>query len=269
MRRSWRIFYFTVVLETRHFFKDHGMRYVLPICTMISILLNGGTTTLAAPSDQDSIRNDGLKFCVSFYRDGYYNRTVECINDILPKLQDSDDSLQALKYLALSYGMINRIEQAEACFRQALNKNPNLTIDTLEFPPNIALIYKHVKLEKKIEQIDTTSKANKQHKTAAPQPTRSLALPTVMLTGAILSAASAGFLYFKGFEARQEYSTPDKDQSFYDKNWNTFIYAMGGGVTSTVLCGACTWLFFAFLDDGSRHTLITPQPNGISLSITF
>jgi len=216
--------------------------------------------------ENDSVSNDALKFCVSYYRDGYYNRTIECINDVLPKLTNTNDSLQAFKYLALSYGMINRIEQAESCFRQALEKDPNLEIDTLEFPPNIALIYNHVKLEKRIEQIDTT-KLKAPVLKATPKK-RSYGLATAMLSGAILSAGGAGFLFFRGLEARRDYSA-ERDQQKIDNAWNSFIYSIGGGGVCTLACGIFSWVFFSISGSDSGATLIIPQTDGITLLFEF
>lgn len=241
-------------------------RRVLSHPVPIIFLLCTFTFPLAA-LENDSISNDGLKFCISYYRDGYYNRTIECINDILPKLTNANDSLQAFKYLALSYGMINRIEQAESCFRQAIETDPNMEIDTLEFPPNIALIYKHVKLEKKVERISTAKIDTPIVAAASTQ--KSSGLPTVMLTGAILSASGAGFLFFKGLEARQDYSLPDKDQNYYNKTWNTFIYAMGGGVISTGLCSIFTWMFFSLYGGDADAAAVVPKTDGIAFSFSF
>ena len=219
-----------------------------------------------AAIESDSVSNDGLKFCVSYYRDGYYNRVIECINDILPNLTNANDSLHAFKYLALSYGMVNRIEQAESCFRQAIEKDPTMEIDTLEFPPNIALIYKHVKLEKKVEQLSAP-------KAVAPAPKatpvkKNYGPPTVMLTGAIFSAGGAGFLFFKGLEARQDYSSA-REQDKINNAWNSFIYSMAGGGVCTLACGIFTWVFFSLYGGGSGTALVIPQTDGIALSFGF
>jgi hypothetical protein len=197
--------------------------------------------------ENDSVSNDALKFCVSYYRDGYYNRTIECINDVLPNLTNTNDSLQAFKYLALSYGM-------------------NMEIDTLEFPPNIALIYNHVKLEKKIERIDTT-KLKAPVLKATPQK-RSYGLATATLSGAILSAGGAGFLFFRGLEARRDY-TVERDQQKIDNAWNSFIYSMGGGGVCTLACGIFAWVFFSISGSDSGTALIIPQTDGITLSFGF
>jgi tetratricopeptide (TPR) repeat protein len=219
--------------------------------------------------DIDSISNDGLKFCISYYRDGYYNRTIECINHILPNLTHGHDSLQAYKYLALSYGMTNQIDKAESCFRQAIERNPKMEIDTLEFPPNIALIYNHVRLEKKVERLNAT-KANPPPVPVqiAPPVKKSTGLPTIMLTGAILSAAGAGFLFFKGLESRHDYNL-EHEQAKIDKAWNSFIYSVTGGGICTLACGVFTWMFFT-LDGGDSGTaMVAPQLGGIVLSLGF
>jgi tetratricopeptide (TPR) repeat protein len=231
----------------------------------IAFLLLATVLPLSA-LENDSVVNDALKFCISYYRDGYYNRTAECINDALPNITNTNDSLQAFKYLALSYGMINRIDQAESCFRKALEINPGLDIDTLEFPPNIALIYNHVKLEKRIEQIDTMKL--KAPAVKAPPPQRSYGLPTTMLTGAILSAGGAGYLFFNGLKARHDYSV-ERDQTKIDKKWNSFIYSMGGGGVCALACGFFTWMFFSLNSGDSGTAFVVPQTDGIALSFGF
>jgi tetratricopeptide (TPR) repeat protein len=221
---------------------------------------------IARANENDSTSNDGLKFCISYYRDGYYNRTVECINDLLPNVTNAHDSLLAFKFLALSYGMINRIEQAESCFRQALEKDPNMEIDTLEFPPNIALIYNHVKLEKKIEQIDSM-KLKAPAVTAVPREP-GYGLPTAMLTGAIVSAGGAGFLFFRGLKARHDYNL-ERDQEKIDQAWNSFIYSMSGGGVCVLACGIFTWAFISLNSNDSGSAVVVPQTYGIALSFRF
>jgi hypothetical protein len=174
--------------------------------------------------------------------------------------------LLAFKFLALSYGMINRIKEAESSFRQALEKDPNLEIDTLEFPPNIALIYNHVKLEKKFKQIDTMKLKQPVVKSVPRE--KNYGLPTALLSGAILSAAGTGFLFFKSLEARHDYSL-ERDQSKIDKAWNSFIYSMSGGGVCALACGIFTWAFFS-LDNGDEGTaVVVPQTDGIALSFRF
>jgi tetratricopeptide (TPR) repeat protein len=216
--------------------------------------------------DPDSVTNDGLKFCISYYRDGYYNRAVECVNDVLPLLSSRLDSLLSYKYLALSYGMINRIEKAQECFRLALEKDPAMEIDTLAFPPNIALIYNQVKLEQRLEQIDTTSQ--KEKPPVIIREKRNMTLSAIALSCAVLSAGGAGFLFYKGYSARQEYSTIENNQALLDETWNTFIYSTIGGACCTVLCSISTFLFFNEAGGGS-HAHLSTDNGGVALSFMF
>ena len=92
------------------------------------------------------VSNDKLTYCISEYRDGYYSRTIECIDNVLPDLTTNQDSVESFKMLALSYGMINQIEKAKMYFSMVLEKDSVAEIDTLAFPPNIAIIFNQVKL---------------------------------------------------------------------------------------------------------------------------
>ncbi|MBN1129761.1 MAG: hypothetical protein JXA71_12280 [Chitinispirillaceae bacterium] len=241
----------------------------------IQLLCLGSALVAAAPSvsharNVDSVTSDGLKFCISYYRDGYYNRTIECINDVLPGLTVGNDSMCAYKYLALSYGMINRIEQAEECFRLALEKDSTMEIDTLEFPPNIALIYKHVKLERKVQQFDS----------AAPKPAASTTtlqvkkdrtVPALFVTGAVFCAGAGSVAFYNGYRARKEYSSlrpPKNPQSEMDRVWSEFLLSIAGGSVATLVSGICLYFAFSY-DPAPQPVALSADNGGIALSIAF
>ncbi|NLE00675.1 MAG: hypothetical protein GX640_12460, partial [Fibrobacter sp.] len=70
----------------------------------------------AFADELDSISSDGLKTCISDYRNGFYSQVVDCINGVLPDLTSFNDSLKAYKVLALSFGMLNQVEMAKENF---------------------------------------------------------------------------------------------------------------------------------------------------------
>ncbi|MBN1128706.1 MAG: hypothetical protein JXA71_06950 [Chitinispirillaceae bacterium] len=240
------------------------MRRLISSLSLLALLSGPALSSMA--SDPDSVTHDGMKFCISYYRDGYYNRVIECIKDVQASLSTRQDSILSYKYLAISYGMINQIEKAQECFSLALEKDPSMEIDTLAFPPNIALIYKQVKLERKLAQIDTT--AGKET-AVVPREKRNTTFPALMLASAVLSAGGAGFLYYKGYSSRQEYSSIEsKDQSRLNRTWDTFLYSTAGGVACTLLCGVATY-FFINADNGASLARLSAENGGVALTFSF
>lgn len=230
----------------------------------ITFLLITGALLIGSHADElDSISDPSLKNCISNYRYGYYSRAVECINATMQDLTTFRDSLESYKMLALSYGMLNQIDKAKEYFNIALDKDPAMEIDTLAFPPNIALIYNQVKLEKKITraQLDTVSQAPVIHK-------RNIALPTILLSSVILSTGGAVYLGYNGYLAHKDYSKLRGDQKKMDKKWDEFTYSAAGGAACAVVSGVATWLFFRVIKRNDAVSL-SGWENGVSLVYDF
>jgi hypothetical protein len=230
------------------------------------ILLIAGFFIIDTYADEfDSISSENLKSCASYYRDGYYNRVVDCINAALPMLFNSNDSLQAYKMLALSYGMINQIDKAKECFNIAFEKDSLMSIDTLAFPPNIALIFNQVKLEKKVSRIELIPPVPP--KTAVVYKNKRVAAPILLVSTAVLSAGGAGYLFYKGYLAHNEYST-SRSQSVLDRSWKQYTYSMAEGAACTVVAGVTTWLFFKV---NKKRTTVSfaGWENGVSMTYDF
>jgi hypothetical protein len=213
----------------------------------------------------NSIPSESLKLCISDYRDGYYGRTVECIDQVLPSLTTFRDSVESYKMLALSYGMINQIENAKKYFGIALQKDSTMDIDTLAFPPNIALIYNQVKLEKKMSRIDVTSSPQPVliHKKEKNGPATALLLSSV-----VLSTGGAVYLYYNGYLARDKYSSLGNDQKMLDKTWKEYTYSIAGGVGCTVISGVTTWLFFRVINRNAALS-VSGNENGVAVVYKF
>jgi tetratricopeptide (TPR) repeat protein len=231
---------------------------VLLVVSALQISSNAG--------ELESISSDGLKFCILDYRNGYYNRAVDCINDVLPKLTTLHDSLESYKMLALSYGMSNQIEKAREYFRIALEKDSTMDIDTLAFPPNIALIYTQVKQERKISRIEGAS---------SPQPVtidhrkKNVAAKVLLLSSAVMSAGGGAGLYYNGYLARNEYSSLKNNQALIDRTWQEFTYSIAGGVGCTILAGFSTWFFLRVINQDDPAVSISGWKNGIALIYKF
>jgi tetratricopeptide (TPR) repeat protein len=208
--------------------------------------------------------DDSLQSCISAYRDGFYARAIHCIDRSLPDLTTHQDSIEAYKMLAQSYGMMNQIENAKSYFGLVLEKGSEGEIDTLALPPNIAIIYNQVLLEKRVTQIE---------KNAVPggevfyQKKRNAAVP-FLLSSVILSTGGAVYLYYNGYLARHEYSTLGKNQDMLDKKWKEFTYSIAGGIGCSVISGVTTLLFFRVINKNSKVAVYGSE-NGMSITYNF
>jgi hypothetical protein len=211
----------------------------------------------------NAVSSESLKSCISDYRDGYYGRTVECIDLVLPSLTTFRDSVESYKMLALSYGMINQIENAKKYFSIALQKDSTMDIDTLAFPPNIALIYNQVRLEKKMSRIEVTS---------SPQPAvihkKNGAAAALLLSSVVLSTGGAVYLYYNGYLAHDKYSKLGNNQKMLDKTWKEYTYSIAGGVGCTVISGVTTWLFFRMINRNAALS-VSGNENGVAVVYKF
>ena len=237
------------------------MRY----CYIVLFIL-GSLCICSYGDDLDSISDDNLKLCISDYRDGYYGRTIDCIDHALPKLTTFRDSVNAFKILALSYGMLNQIEKSKEYFGLALDKDSKMNIDTLAFPPNIALIYNQVKLEKKVSSIKEGNPSQPVLKPAPNVKRKKSAAAPILLSSVILSTGGAAGLYFNGYLARKEYSNIGNNQKMLDQKWKEFTYSIAGGIGCTVVSGLTTWLFFRVIN---KNTAVSISGNGDKIAIVY
>jgi tetratricopeptide (TPR) repeat protein len=198
-----------------------------------------------------------LESCISDYRDGNYQKTADSLAAILPLLSDPGDQIEAYKYLGFSYGMLNRIEKSKTIFKTVLEKFPAMDIDTLEVPPNIAIIFKQAKLERKIETIDTLNSA----KPRIVVQKRNVVAPVLLLTGAILSAGAGGNLFYYGNQQYQKYKSLDNpDQNALDRYYsdyrNSYIAGAACAGVSAVLLPVSLYLFMK-KDHGEKDASVS------------
>jgi hypothetical protein len=177
-----------------------------------------------------AVENPGrtqLKSCISAYKDGDFQKAADNLQALLPSLSHPKDQMEAYKYLGLSYGMLNQIDKSKEVFKTFLNKYPDMDIDTLEVPPNIAIIFKQAKLENKIEKIDTTRKGNTQIIVQK----KNIVAPVIVLSAAIASAGVGGNLFLYGNQQYQKYkSVTNADEvSLMDRYYNNSLYSYIGG----------------------------------------
>lgn len=192
-----------------------------------------------------------LGLCVADYRDGYYSEAIQCFEDALTDLATQHDSIEAYKMLALSYGMINQIEKSKQYFRAIIDKDSVEEIDTLELPPNIALIYNQVKLEKKVTQLEKVPAI--EQKTIHPRK-RNAGIP-LLLSTVVLSTGGAVYLYYNGYLSHNEYSKLGNNQVMLDKKWKEFTYYIAGGVGCSVISGVATIALFKVLNKSTKVSI--------------
>ena len=182
--------------------------------------------------------HDKLFWYISLYRNGEYQRTVDSLSVLLPLIANQDDYLLALEYLAYSSGMLSKIDVAKDYFKRALNKYPAMTIDTLECPPNIALIFNQVKLEKTIAKIDTARlEANASANAERKKPP---VMPIVSLSGSLVAAGIGGYFLFHGIDLHQKYRAVTLEVPNAQAKMDKYISQMTTAYVESALFGGVT-----------------------------
>ncbi|MBN1602699.1 MAG: hypothetical protein JW915_13910 [Chitinispirillaceae bacterium] len=209
---------------------------IIEILCVVSIADDSGSPDTAAPVS-----------CISEYRNGYYARAISCFENSLSDLSTLKDSVDAFGMLAQSYGMINQIENAKAYFGLMLDKDPDAEIDTLAFPPNIAIIFNQVKLEKKVSQIESSTVT----KSLRLERKKNPGIP-LLLSSVVLSTGGAAFLFTKGIIAYNDYSKIRNDQDLMDTKWREYTLSIAGGTVCTVVSGITTIFFIREVNKDNR-----------------
>jgi tetratricopeptide (TPR) repeat protein len=217
------------------------------------------------------IQNDsteGVGSCVSIFKNGDYEKAIDCLTLLILYTHTSNDSIAIFKYLGFSYGMLGRIDRAKENFSNALNKLPDLQIDTLECPPNISIIFNQVKLERKIAKIDTATLVKKVEVVQKKNPF----VPVLLLTMAVVSAGAGGYYYYSGNTLHDTYRALDTpDQKLLDASYNNFKNAY---IKSAVFFGVSAVLLpvstYLFLRKGhSKHVTLSIVHGAPSLVYSF
>ena len=189
-----------------------------------------------------------INSCIADYENGNYQKTADSLEALMPALSDQEEQMEAYKYLAFSYGMLNRIDKSKEVFTTALKKFPGMNIDTLETPPNIAIIVKQIKLEKKIETINSLPPKTIPPKTIVVVQKKNVVLPVVLLSCSIICAgASADLLYYAGQQHQEYKSVHVTNQGLMDHYYSRYQYASIAGIAAAgvaaVLLPVSVYLF--------------------------
>ena len=187
---------------------------------------------------------DGPDACISFYKNGEYEKALDCLTLTLSHTLNRDDSITIYKYLGFSNGMLGRIDQAKGNFSSALNKFPRMQIDTLECPPNISIIFNQVKLERKIGKHDTVTIFKNGEMIRKKNPL----VPVLLFTVAVISAGAGGYYLYSGNTYHNQYrdlDTPDQDllDQYYNNYKNAYTKSAVCFGISAVLLPVSTYLF--------------------------
>ena len=184
-----------------------------------------------------------LESCIVNYENGEYQKTADSLERLAPALSSPEHQMEAYKYLAYSYGMLNRIEKSKTIFKLVLKKYPNMNIDTMEAPPNIAIIFKQVKLENKIETMNSSHP-----KAIIVVQKKNVVLPVVVLSCSIMFAGASADLFYYGNQQHQKYNsvnTPDQGllDVYYSKYRNATIAGAVSAGAAVVLLPVSLYLF--------------------------
>ncbi|MGA2506681.1 MAG: tetratricopeptide repeat protein [Chitinispirillaceae bacterium] len=182
---------------------------------------------------------DRLDTCVSYYRDGDYQKAADSIKALLPLIADKREEAEAYKYLGFSYVMLDRTDKAKEYFGVAIEKFPQMTIDTLEVPPNISNVFKQVRAE--------TQAGAGERKVQGKKGGR-VALASLMTATGAIGVGAGVFFFHKAYRAHRDYENTIND---FDPPWVR--------MRNNVILGSCvTALAAADLYFGLRLFLKKP-----------
>ena len=203
-----------------------------------------------------------LDSCVSYYKDGDYQKAADSITALLPLIADKRLEAEAYKYLGFSYVMLDQTDKAKEFFSVALEKFPQMTIDTLEVPPNIAIVFKQAGIERQMETGEIVEK-----KVQERDRKRTIVATLCTVTGAI-GTGTGGYFLYRGYRAHRDYANTIND---FDTPWNRMRNNLIVGSCVTVFAAADLYfgLRLFFKKPSSQKIGMTAAGNGIAVSVDF
>jgi tetratricopeptide (TPR) repeat protein len=204
-----------------------------------------------------------LDACVSYYQDGDYQKAVDSIKTLLPLISDRREEAEAYKYLGFSYVMLDLIDKAKEFFRVALEKFPQMVIDTLEVPPNITIVFKQAKLETQLE------KGEMFDKTVQDKNQKRIVLGALCTSTGVIGTGVGGYFLYRGFKARRDYKNATAD---FDSYWNTMkrSFLIGGCATAVGGLDLTLGLYLLIKKPAQQKKVsMTTTGNGITLQWRF
>jgi tetratricopeptide (TPR) repeat protein len=217
-----------------------------------------------------------LDSCIAYYEDGDYQKAADSIKALLPLISDRLQEAEAYKYLGFSYVMLDLINKAKDFFRVALEKFPQMVIDTLEVPPNISIVFKQAKLETQMEKGEILDKKVQE------STTKRTALASVLTSTGALCLGGGGYFVFRGYKAWKDYKNVTEDVPDYEEVMNKYwrdknkFLIIGGSASGAGLAalGCGIWMFVhkpAQKDkkEPPKKVGINADGNGVFLTINF
>lgn len=206
-----------------------------------------------------------LDSCIAYYQDGEYQKAVDSIKALIPLISDKRDEAEAYKYIGFSYCMLDMISKAKDFFKVALEKFPQMVIDTLEVPPNITIVFKQTKLETQMEKGELVEKDSMQDN-------RPVIIALLGVAG-VASGIAGGYFLYSGYKAWQSYNNLRAESTQFDlflnRKRNDFII---GGVAGGFTClDAAAFLYFILKKPSAKkhRVSLNIQDNKVSLSWLF
>lgn len=213
--------------------KMMSVRFLLFV--LLNICLVNAAANAASPAQPPAPKNSShekLETCISEYRNGNYKTAADHLKALLPFLSGMEDQVEAYRYLGFSYAMLNWIDRSKEVFKTGLGIYPAMAIDTLEVPPNIAIIFKQAKLEKKLERIEAS--AAKTPKIIVKR--KYVLAPAMLLSLGVVSAGAGIDLFYYGNQQHQKYrSVNTRDQQQLDMYFSNYRNAYIAGSACAVL----------------------------------
>ena len=214
-----------------------------------------------------------LDSCIAYYEDGDYQKAADSIKALLPLISDRLQEAEAYKYLGFSYVMLDLINKAKDFFRVALEKFPQMVIDTLEVPPNISIVFKQAKLETQMEKGEILDKK------VQAKNTKRTVLASVLTSAGAVSLGAGGYFLFRGYKAWKNYGdvTDDvvdyqnvMDQYWRDKNKFLIIGGCATGVAAVSLFSGIRMLVRKPAQkDAPQKVGIRVDGNSFALTVSF
>lgn len=190
-----------------------------------------------------------LDSAISLYVGGEYVQASEALVGVFPYLERNPDQERAYRYLAYCYSMLRMTGRARAVFSAALERFPQMELDSLEAPPVIMSLFRDVKMGKRMEWHE------RYHSDLVDRTVRQ-ASAILLLTAASGSAFGSGFLLSDGMRSS------DADLSLWT--------GAGLGVVSAVLIPVSVVLLIRSQNDPTaKYVRVEGTPTSTAVVFDF
>lgn len=125
-----------------------GIRTVIPVTLSLFLLLNAFCSTGAVTQDRDEKISEIIEEVIRLRANGEYKRAIELLNRVIREYSTSEEVLRYLyNHLVFTYQKMGQPEAAIAKARKALERFPDLRVETPDIPPSINDIYNDLRKE--------------------------------------------------------------------------------------------------------------------------